>query len=313
LRNVDAKELEGAQPLEPDSQRKFPPVNYPPDPNPRKPRWKLPPGSWDTHFHAHGPPQLFPYAEGRNYTPPAAPIEHYFNLASVLGLERGVIVQTAVQGKDPASLIDAMQKSEGRLRGIIRANPDLDKTEIRKLHATGVRGIRLNLVGKLHGGYDEAFFNRAVASAVAASWVVTMHIDPENLVKLADVIRRIPAPTVIDNFGQVDARPEFAEPALGTLLDLAREPNVWIKTAAAYRMLKKGATPEQMTKVARAVHAASPDRTIWGSNWPHSDYFEPNMMPNDGDLVDMLLDFVPDEATRRKLMVDNPARLFDFT
>ena len=103
------------------------PVNYPPDPNPRKPRLKLPAGSWDTHFHAHGPPQLFPYSEGRNYTPPAAPIEHYFNLQQVLGLERGVIVQSAVQGKDTGSMLDAIEKSEGRLRGVIRANPDLDR------------------------------------------------------------------------------------------------------------------------------------------------------------------------------------------
>jgi predicted TIM-barrel fold metal-dependent hydrolase len=298
--------------MESTPQRKFAPVNYPPDPNPRKPRLKLPPGSWDTHFHAHGPPQLFPYSEGRNYTPPAAPIEHWFNLARVLGLERGVIVQTAVQGKDPASVIDAIQKSEGRLKGIIRANPDLDKSEVKRLHAAGVRGIRLNLVGRLQGSYDETFFKRAVAHAIDASWVVTMHIDPEHLVKLADVIRRIPAPTVIDNFAQVDARPGFEEPGLSTLLDLAKEPNIWIKTAAAYRMLKKGATHAQMVKVARAIHAASPDRTVWGSNWPHSDYFEPGMMPNDGDLVDYLPEFVPDEDLRKKLMVDNPARLFDF-
>jgi predicted TIM-barrel fold metal-dependent hydrolase len=298
--------------MESENKTKFPPVNYPPDPNPHKPRLKMPPGGWDTHFHAHGPPQLFPYSENRNYTPPAAPIEHYFAMASVLGLERGTIVQTAVQGPDTGSLFDAIRKSEGRLRGIIRANPDLDKSEIKSLHAEGIRGIRLNLVGRLRGGYDADFFQRAVAKAVEASWVVTMHIDTDHIIKLADVIRKIPAPTVIDNFGMIDACLGLDQPALNTLLDLLKEPHVWIKTAAAYRMLKKGATIEQMVEVARVVHAAAPDRTLWGTNWPHSDYFEPGGMPNDGDLVDWLLDFVPDEKARHKMLVDNPKRLFDF-
>jgi predicted TIM-barrel fold metal-dependent hydrolase len=291
---------------------KFAPVNYPPDPNPRKPKLKLPPGSWDCHFHAHGPAQIWPYSEGRNYTPPAAPIEHWFNLAEILGIERGTIVQTAVQGKDTGSLFDAVEKSEGRLKAIIRADPDLDKAAVKKYHAAGVRGIRLNLVGRLHGGYDATFFERSVAHAVDAGWVVTMHIDTDHLVKLADVIRKIPGNAVLDNFVMIDARPGKEEPTFSVLMDLLKEPNVWIKCAAAYRMLKKGATHEQMVAMSKKIHAASPDRSLWGSNWPHSDYFKPGQMPNDGDLVDYLSEFVPDPVNLRKLMADNPKRLFDF-
>ena len=143
-------------------------------------------------------------------------------------------------------------------------------------------------MGKLHGGYDVDFFKRSVESAIEANWVVTMHIDTDHLINLADVIAKIDAPTVIDNCAMIDARLGLDQPALRTLFDLLKAPNVWIKTAAAYRMLKKGATYEQMVPVAKALHHAAPDRTIWGTNWPVPDYFKPGEMPNDGDLVDML-------------------------
>ena len=217
-----------------------------------------------------------------------------------------------MQGKDTGSLFDAVEKSEGRLKAIIRADPDLDKAAVKKYHAAGVRGIRLNLVGRLHGGYDATFFERSVAHAVDAGWVVTMHIDTDHLVKLADVIRKIPGNAVLDNFVMIDARPGKEEPTFSVLMDLLKEPNVWIKCAAAYRMLKKGSTHEQMVAMSKKIHAASPDRSLWGSNWPHSDYFKPGQMPNDGDLIDYLSEFVPDPVSLRKLMADNPKRLFDF-
>jgi 2-pyrone-4,6-dicarboxylate lactonase len=143
------------------------------------------------------------------------------------------------------------------------------------------------------------------------SWVVALHLYPNSIVRYADLIRRVPAPTIIENFAQIDARNGLDQPGLRTLLDLANEPHVWLKTASAYRMLSKGATYSQVTDIARIVHAKSPDRTIWGTDWPHGGNFTPGSVPNDGDLVDMLLDFVPNELTLRKLLVDNPKRLFD--
>jgi predicted TIM-barrel fold metal-dependent hydrolase len=175
-----------------------------------------------------------------------------------------------------------------------------------------VRGVRIELGRKLGGTYDQKIFDHVVSRASTASWVIALHLDPERLVELAEVIRRVPAPTIIENYVKLDARLGMDQPALRTLLDLAKEPHIWLKTSSAYRMVWRGATWDQVRPIARAVHAASPDRTIWGTDWPHPDCFEPCKMPNDGDLVDTLLDFVPDVTVRRKLLVDNPKRLFDF-
>ena len=287
-------------------------VNFPPDPNPRKPRLKVPVGAWDTHFHVIGPPHVFPYAETRHYTPPAAPVEHYLMMARVIGFERGVIVQPSVHDLDYAITLDAVAKSEGRLRGMIRADPRLTVADLRNLHGKGVRGIRINLVGKLGGTFDEKNFNQVVSRAAEVNWVMALHVDPISVVRFADVIRRMPTRTIVENYALMDARDGVDQPALKALVDLAQEPHVWLKTASAYRMIFKGATYEQVVPIARKVAACSPDRVIWGTDWPHSDVFEPGKMPNDGDLVDWLVDFVPDETARRKMLVDNPKRLFDF-
>jgi 2-pyrone-4,6-dicarboxylate lactonase len=286
-------------------------VNFPPDPNPRKPRLALPAGAWDTHFHVWAP-HLFAYAENRAFTPPAAPIEHYLAVAKVLGFERGVIVQPSVHKDNPAVTVDAIKKSDGRLKGMIVADPKLDDADLRKLHAAGVRGMRIELTKKLGGVFDLDRFNLVVQRAARANWVVALHVDTESILVVADLIRRMPTRTIIENYAKLDPRLGLDQPALRVMLDLAGEKHVWLKTASTYRMLRRGATNEQVTALARIVHARSPERTIWGTDWPHGDVFEPGQQMNDGDIVDALLDQVPDEAMRRKLLVDNPKRLFDF-
>src|SRR5271170_4781514 len=130
-------------------------VPFPPDPNPRKPHFKLPPGTCDTHFHTFGPPERFAYVDSRLYTPPAAPIEHWLGMARTIGIERGVLVVPAVHGFDNRPMHDALAKAEGRLKGMIRANPELSEADNKTLHAQGVRGIRFNYVGKLGGEFNK--------------------------------------------------------------------------------------------------------------------------------------------------------------
>lgn len=289
-----------------------PPVCFPPDPNPRKPRLGMPAGAWDTHFHVCGPPHLYAYGPFPNFTPPAAPIEHYLAVAAVLGFERGVVVQHNIHGHDTAVTVDAIRKSDGRLRGIILANPDLTAAKVKELHAAGVRGFRIELTQKLHGSYDEKSFRKVIGLAADASWVVALHLDPPSILRLAEVIRRLPTQTILENYAHVDPRDGLDQPALKTLLDLAQEPQIWLKTASLYRWLRRGVPYETIVEQARLVQAKAPDKVIWGTDWPHGDVFQPGQMANDGDIVDMLLDFVPDEDERHKLLVDNPKRLFDW-
>jgi predicted TIM-barrel fold metal-dependent hydrolase len=287
-------------------------VNFPPDPNPRKPRLEMPAGAWDTHFHIWGPPHLFPYAESRPFTPPASPIEHYLAVAEVLGFERGVVVQPSVHKDNPAVIVDALRKSQGRLKGMIAGHCMPDDAGIRELHAEGVRGVRIELTRKLDGVFDRTQFQSIVTRAARANWVVALHLDTESIGQVADLIHHMPTQTVIENYIKLDPRLGLDQPALRLMLDLADEPHVWLKTASTYRMLRNGASNGEIVALARLVHARSPDRTIWGTDWPHGDVFKPGQQMNDGDIVDALIDQVPDPAMRRKLLVDNPKRLFDF-
>ena len=288
-------------------------VFFPPDPNPRKPKFEIPPGAWDCHFHAYGPPHLYPYSESRHHTPCAAPIEHYFGIAEVLGFERGVIVQSEIMGdKNIQVTLDAIAKSDGRLRGMVRSYPEYELSDIKKLHAAGIRGMRVNMVKSLGGKFDQKYFEKIVALADSKSWVVALHLDPDSMLQTADIIAKMSLPTIIENYIKLDARKGLDQPALRAMIDLAKEPHVWLKTASAYKMIWRGATYEQVIPIGRAVAEAAPDRLIWGSDWPHSGATRPGVMPNDADLVDWLMDFVPDEEARRKMLVDNPKRLFDF-
>jgi 2-pyrone-4,6-dicarboxylate lactonase len=287
-------------------------VILPPDPNPRKPKFTPPPGTCDTHFHVFGPPHLFPYVEARRYTPPAAPIEHFFGMAKVVGIERGVMVQPTVHRWDSASTLDALAKGDGRLRGMIHANPNFTEADHRKLHDGGVRGVRFNCVVRNGGVFDEKRFRHVVSQVETFGWAVDLHIDPDFLAPRAEMIRRMELPVVIDHFANVHSKAGKDEAEFKVLHDLMGEPHVWLKISGTDRLLSRGARYEEVVPLAQALIARAPDRIIWGTDWPHSNLFEPGSVPNDGDLMDVMLDYAPDETVRRKILVDNPARLFGF-
>lgn len=287
-------------------------VTFPPDPNPKMPKLVAPPGSWDTHFHVYGPPHIFPYTETRAYTPPAAPVEHYLLISAALGLERGVIVQPAVHGTDTRVTVDAVAKSDGRLRGMIRVDAELTVERVRELHRAGIRSVRFP-VAREHGNkFNPGLFHKTVAVIATKSWVVDMQINDDVIHENADMIRKVPLPVIIDTWGRVDPLKGFDQPAFLTILDLLAESNVYLKIHGANRYLDRGVPFEKLVEMAHILIAKAPDKILWGTDWPHSLIFEPRHMPNDADLLDMLLDFAPDEANRKKILVDNPKRLFDF-
>lgn len=286
-------------------------VNFPPDPNPKRPKLKAPPGSWDTHFHVWGPPHLFPYAETRNHTPPAAPIEHYLAVARVLGLQRGVMVQPNAHGTDTRITLDAIRKSDGKVRGMIRADPNLTPAEMKRLHEAGVRGLRIAL-RKVDGhSFNSALFNKMVDLLAPLNWPLDLQIDGDAIEPMSDVIRSVPVPVIIDTFGHIDIRSGLDKSAFRAMIALLETGKVWVKTTGANRYLALGVPYETIVTMARTYISVAPDRIIWGTDWPHSSVYEPGQMPNDGDLLDMLLDYAPDEAQRKKILVDNPSALFD--
>ncbi len=290
----------------------------PPDPNTRKPRFTPPPNSCDTHFHVFGPPELFPFLSTHEYTPPAAPLAHYLKMAAVIGMERAVVVQPSVHGLDNSATLDAIAKSGGRFRGVARIDDKTPKAELQKLHDGGVRGVRFNLLDRPRGNVKLDVLDRCVEHIAEFGWSVDLHIDTKNLLEQERRIRSLPIPVVIDHIARVKPAEGLNQPAFQLLLDLMKSKKVWVKVSGADKICNTkvhsyfGLPFVEVIPFARAVIAAAPDRVIWGTDWPHSNNFAPGHTPNDGDLVDLLAEFAPDEPARRKILVDNPAALYGF-
>ena len=279
-----------------------------PDPDTRTPSYRAPPGACDAHCHVFGPASRFPYAPDRAYTPPDAPYEDLVRLHRVLGVERAVIVHASCHGSDMRVTLDAIARSGGAVRGVAVADPGVTDADLAALDAGGIRGVRFNFVKHLGGMPDMAFFDRVLAQVEPLGWHVVLHLDAEDVVELAPRIARIRVPFVIDHMGRVKAKNGLDQAPFRRLLELMRNPLAWVKICGAERVSSAGAPFRDAVPFARALVEAAPDRVLWGTDWPH-----PNIagdMPNDGDLVDLLAEAVGDEALRRRVLVDNPARLY---
>ena len=283
----------------------------PPHPDPHPPRAFAPPaGACDAHCHVFGPARRFPFAPGRAYTPPDSGFEDFEALQSRLGLSRAVLVQASCHGTDNAAMLDALGRSGGRYAGVAMVDDSFGPDDLRHLHDAGVRGARFNFVHHLGGGDFEAF-ERIARRVAPMGWHMVVHLDAQDLPNSADILRRLPCPFVIDHMARVHAADGVDQAAFRALLELMENERAWVKICGAERVSASGAPPyDDVVPFARALIEAAPDRVMWGTDWPH-----PNVrhMPDDGDLVDLLAEFAPDESVRNRILVANPERLYDFS
>jgi 2-pyrone-4,6-dicarboxylate lactonase len=291
---------------------------YPPDPNTRKPKFAPPANSCDTHFHVFGPPEQFPFLSTHEYTPPAAPLEHYRKMIDIIGIGRAVVVQPSVHGLDNSATLDAIKNSGGKFRGVGRIDDQTPKNELKRLHEGGIRGVRFNLLDRPRGNVKLDMLDRCVEYVAGLGWSVDLHIDMKNLIAQEQRIRKMATPVVIDHIARVKPNEGLSQPGFQLLVELAKLDHVWIKVSGADKICNTrvhtyfGLPFVEVIPYARAVIAAAPERVLWGTDWPHSNNFAPGHTPNDGDLIDLLAEFAPDEATRRRILVDNPAALYGF-
>ncbi len=291
---------------------------YPPDPNTRKPKYLPPPKSCDTHFHVFGPPERFPFVSTHEYTPPAAPLEHYLSMITVIGIERAVVVQPSVHGLDNSATLDAVKNSRGSFRGVGRIDDKTPLSELRKLHDGGIRGVRFNLLDRPRGNVRLDVLDRCIEHIDQFKWSLDLHIDMKNLLEQERRIRESPVPVVIDHMARVKPAEGLNQAGFQLLLDLMKLEHVWVKVSGADKICGTavhsyfGLPFVEVIPYAQAVIAAAPDRVIWGTDWPHSNNFAPGHTPNDGDLVDLLAAFAPEARVRQKILVDNPSKLYDF-
>jgi 2-pyrone-4,6-dicarboxylate lactonase len=278
-----------------------------PDPNPVQPAYVPPPGACDAHCHVFGPANRFPYAPGRAYTPPDAPVEQLRRLHAHLGISRAVIVHASCHGTDMRVTLDAIASSNGSYRGVAVVGKGITDAELERLNAGGIRGVRFNFVSHLGGAPDLDLVDAMLGRIGDLGWHVVLHLDAEDILTYAGLIKRIRVPFVIDHMGRVKAERGLDQKPFRMLLDLMRNELAWVKVSGAERV-SSGVRPfRDAVPFAAALIAAAPDRVLWGTDWPH-----PNVktMPNDGETVDLFAAFCSDESIRRKILVDNPTRLY---
>ena len=279
------------------------------DPNPSKPRFKAPPGSVDAHCHVFGPAAAFPYAAERKYTPCDAPKEKLFALRDFLGMDRNVIVQATCHGSDNRALVDALEAAGDRARGVATVGPDISEAELEAMHKAGVRGVRFNFLRRLVDFTPREVLARVADKVKPLGWHVVIYFEAPDLEELEPFFTSLPTGVVVDHMGRPDVKLGTDHPQFKRFLRfMAENENVWSKVSCPERLTVQGPPWDDVVPYARAIVEQFPDRVLWGTDWPH-----PNvkpLMPDDGALVDFIPRVAVTEELQRKLLVDNPMRLY---
>jgi predicted TIM-barrel fold metal-dependent hydrolase len=265
-------------------------------------------GVCDCHTHVFGPAARYPFSPDRAYTPPSASLEQLVSLHDSLGIERVVIVQPSPYGTDNACTLDAVRRLGRCARAVVVVD---DQSDLESMHRAGARGIRVNLY--TGGVNDPSVALRSLRDASAKAekfgWHVQVFTSIAMIEKLESAIQEFPVPLVVDHFGLPQSQD------IAPLLRLVRRGKAYVKLSAPHRF---AADPAPL---ARALAEANPDRVLWGTDWPHPrgahgvrsrDAIQPFEAIDDRGALRRLAEWFPDSNQRRKILVDNPARLYDF-
>ena len=284
----------------------------PHDANPKRPEIPVPPQACDVHAHVCGPASRYPYIEQRLYTPPDASPGEFRRMLDALGIERGVLVQPSIYGTDNRAMLAALAADPMRLRGVAVVPFDVGAAELQRLHAAGVRGVRSNIVDLKDGkGQLPLEELRALAQRIKPyGWHVEFLMHVDEFPQLDEQLGDFPVDVVFGHLGYVSVGKGLDTPGFAALKRLMREGKAWVKMTAPYRLTPSAMPYADVTPFARALLDAAPERLLWGSDWPH--VYIRTAMPNDGALFDVFARWVPDAALRKRILVDNPARLYDF-
>ena len=284
----------------------------------------IPPHACDCHTHIFGDPKKFPFFSGRTYTPEPALPEEMSKLHQALHLQRVVIVTPSVYGTDNSCTLYGMKARGANARGVAVIDDKTPASELDRLHKAGIRGVRLNLAtaGQTDAATGRRRFTAAVAQARALGWHIQMFTSLAVISGIRDLVLDSPVPVVFDHFGGTNAVLGIDQPGFRDLVALVRSGKAYVKISAAYRSSNREPDYADVAPFARALIAANADRVVWGSDWPHpGTVTAPNRAPtdvtpllqiDDGRLLNQLAVWEPDAASRMKILVDNPARLYGF-
>jgi predicted TIM-barrel fold metal-dependent hydrolase len=284
-----------------------------PDANPRVPRIALPALACDCHAHVFEPEERYPLIGAALYTlPERAGAAEYRRMLDALGVQRGVLVQPSAYGTDNRAMLDALAADKKRLRGVAVVPFEVDPRTLEQLHAQGVRGVRCNIVDLKSGaGRLPREELRALAQRVKPfGWHVELLLHVDEFPHLDRELADFPVDVSFGHLGYAPAASGTQSAGLRALLRLARDGKAWVKLTGPYRLTGQELPYPDVDPFAQALVEAAPNRLLWGSDWPH--VMVKSAMPDDGALLDLLGDWIPDAALRRRVLVDNPAALYDF-
>ncbi len=284
-----------------------------PDRNPRKPNIILPKGAIDTHVHVFY--DSYTLSPDRGYTPPESTLEDLKHLHSQLGIDRVVFTQPSVYGTDNAAILDGMNalnaETPNRARGVCAMTMDFTDEQLAELDAQGIRGVRLNIDNKGGMPLELDAIPELEARIKPFNWHIEWLFPGKDIVNLMPVFEKMTTPMSIGHFAYQPATAGIEAPGFQALLKLMRDGNTWIKISGANRVSATDLPPyDDCQPMARALIEANADHVMWGTDWPHPNKFEVN--PNDADPVEAFGQWVPDEAMRQRIMVDNPAKFYGF-
>jgi predicted TIM-barrel fold metal-dependent hydrolase len=284
----------------------------------------VPAGACDCHTHIHGAPAKFPFFEGRVYTPELASPEEMSALHKALQIERVVIVTPSVYGTDNSATLFGMKARGTTARGVAVIDEKTPESDLDAMNQAGIRGIRLNLAtgGVSVPAVGRPRFQAAVERVKNRNWHIQLFTSLAMISAIKDLVAASPVPVVFDHFGGALGELGTDQPGFADLLELVRTSKAYVKISGAYRASKLAPDYADAAPLARALIAANSDRIVWGTDWPHPNSVTPpgnkptDVTPlfqiDDGRLFNQLQAWAPDAAIRKKILVDNPARLYGF-
>jgi 2-pyrone-4,6-dicarboxylate lactonase len=278
----------------------------PPSEDTVTPSWSPSATGWDCHAHIFGPAAMFPYQETRRYTPADHPVSRYLANLDVLGLRHGVVVQPSIYGQDNGALIEALIGANGRLTGVVCADvASLDDSTLRYWNDVGVRGIRV------WWNVEQSTCElRSIASRIAPlGWHFDVYCPhPHDMLDLARRIDEIDIPFMIEAMGTPAAQDGVRQAPFQALLALVAQRKVHVKLSHPYKIDRRGLPYVVARQYAEALMEAGTTQLVWGSDWPHP--MVPGPMPNDGHLLDLLLEWTGGNVEAADAIVSTNAQRF---
>ncbi len=276
---------------------------------PSTPGWRPPAGAVDAHVHVFGPEARFPFSPKAKYHPEDATPEMLFALRDRLGFSRNVIVQASCHGTNNDATLDGIARSNGAARGVAVVAGDVGDAELERLHIGGIRAVRFNFLKRLVDDAPKDQFLATAERIARLGWHVVVYFEADLLDELTPFLAAIRTTVVVDHLG----RPDIAQGPAGKDITAFKQllddhPHVWTKVSGAERLSVQGAPFDDFVEVVRPIVERYPDRVLWGTDWPH-----PNMqdaIPDDGKLVDVVPRLAVTAEFQRKLLIDNPNRLY---